>query len=283
MSAGPTITAPPIPAVRGPAIPRRPAAGARRAVRARPRWQEIAGSTRWYLTKWFRQMLHVLAHPEDAFWELKRTGDWRAVPVLLAGVIASRMIIMSTMGFHYIFQPMVDPTQRTFAGYMEYFTRTVTLGMTQFAYGGNPEDVSIIQEASRILVPFVTWCLAHYAISMIFYGEGGLKDIAVAAAFSLTPFILFGWIGSAILTNITTLAERHLWFAFSWVIRLWVFFLFFTHIRVIHDFTFKRTVATYVISLISVVIIWALLALVYGLTMNTYTFFYEIFYEISTR
>jgi hypothetical protein len=31
------------------------------------------------------------------------------------------------------------------------------------------------------------------------------------------------------------------------------------------------------------VIIWALAALVYALTTNTYQFFYEVFYELTTR
>jgi hypothetical protein len=35
--------------------------------------------------------------------------------------------------------------------------------------------------------------------------------------------------------------------------------------------------------LITVLIIWALGALVYALTSNTYEFFYEIFYELTTR
>ena len=284
MTAGPSATARPIPGMAAPAIPRRrTTTGARRRQGTGDRARIWLARGRWYVTKWLRQMLAVMAHPEDGFWELKRTGDWASVPFLLLATILARMLILGTMGFHYIFQPAVDPNARTFAGYMEYFCRTVTLGMTQFAYGGNPEDTSIIQEATRILLPFITWCLAHYAIAMIFYGEGGLKDIAVAAAFSLTPYIMFSWVASAILTNVTTLAEKNLLYSFSWVIRIWVFWLFVTHIRVIHDFTLKRTLATYLISLISVVIIWALLALVYGLTSNTYSFFYEIFYELTTR
>jgi hypothetical protein len=224
----------------------------------------------------------VLAHPEEGFWELKRTGDWASVPFLLGLTIFARMALMEFMSFHYIFQG-VEKTKWTFERIMDQFCRTVTMGMTVFLYNGNPEDTSILQEGLRILVPFFTWCLAHYAIAMIFYGEGSLKHVAVAGAFSLTPFILFSWPASLILTNTTTLAERSLYFGVSWITQLWVFFLFVTHIRVIHDFTFRRTVATYVIGLITVVIIWALGALVYALTSNTYEFFYEIFYELTTR
>jgi hypothetical protein len=283
MTAGPTAPARPAPTAAAPAIPRRPARPSiRPAPRAGARGRAAAGKIRWYLTKWFRQMVNVLAHPEEAFWELKRTGDWLAVPVLMLGVILARMAVMQFMGFHYIFQG-VEKTKWNFERIMEQFTSTVTLGMTTFVYQGNPEDTSIIQEGIRIVIPFVTWCLAHYAIAMIFYGEGSLKDVSVSAAFSLTPFILFSWPASLLLTNATTLSEKTLYFSISWIIKLWVFYLFVTHIRVIHDFTMKRVLATYVLGLITVVIIWALFALVYALTSNTYEFFYEVFYELTTR
>jgi Yip1 domain len=281
MTAGPTA-APSIPSVGAPAIPRRrPARGGPRTG-AGARIRVAAERTRWYLAKWFRQMLFVLTHPTEAFWELKRTGDWASVPFMLSLAVLSRMLLMAFMSFHYVFQG-VERTNWNLERVMQTITATFTIGMTNFIYNGNPEDTSVIQEALRILIPFVTWCIAHYAIAMIFYGEGGLKDIFVSAAFSLSPYIVFAWPASLILTNATTLAERSLYFGVSWIVNFWVIYLFITHIRVIHDFTFKRTMATYALSLITVIIIWALLALVYALTSNTYEFFYELFYELTTR
>jgi len=227
-------------------------------------------------------MLFVLTHPSEAFWELKRTGDWGSVAFMLVLAIAARMLLMSFMSFHYIFQA-VDRTSWNLERIMQQVTSTFTLGTTNFIYNGNPEDSSIIQEALRILIPFVTWCLAHYAIAMIFYGEGGFKDICVSAAYSLSPYIAFSWPASLLLTNVTTLSERSLFYSISWIINFWVIYLFITHIRVIHDFTLRRTMATYVLSLITVILIWALVALVYALTTNTYEFFYELFYELTTR
>jgi len=278
MTAGPVSVVP-----SAAAVPRR-----RRTARGAPRTganaraRVFASRARWYLTKWFRQMLFVLTHPSEAFWELKRTGDWGSVAFMLVLAITARMLLMTFMSFHYIFQA-VDRTSWNLERIMQQVTSTFTLGTTNFIYNGNPEDTSIIQEGLRILIPFVTWCLAHYAIAMIFYGEGGFKDICVSAAFSLSPYILFSWPASLLLTNMTTLSERSLFYSISWIINFWVIYLFVTHIRVIHDFTFKRTMATYILSLITVILIWALVALVYALTTNTYEFFYELFYELTTR
>ena len=278
-TAGPA--AGPLPGVSAPAVPRRRSTrGSQTGAGARAR--VFAGRARWYLTKWFRQMLFVLTSPTEAFWELKRTGDWGAVAFMLTLAVASRMLLMQFMSFHYVFQA-VDRTNWNLERIMQQVTSTFTLGMTNFIYNGNPEDTSVVQEAIRIALPFITWCLAHYAIAMIFYGEGGLKDIAVSAGFSLTPYVLFAWPASLILTNATTLSERSLYYAISWIINFWVIYLFFTHIRIIHDFTIKRTLATYALSLITVILIWALAALVFALTSNTYEFFYELFYELTTR
>jgi hypothetical protein len=265
-----------------PALPRRRNTRGAQRTGWQARARVWASRSWWYLNKWFRQMLFVLTNPGEAFWEIKRVGDWGSVAFMLVLAITARMALMGFMSFHYIFQA-VDRTNWNLERIMQQVTSTFTLGMTNFIYNGNPEDTSVVQESIRILLPFITWCLAHYAIAMIFYGEGGFKDICIAAAFSLTPFVLFSWPASLILTNATTLSERSLYYAVSWLINFWVIYLFFTHIRVIHDFTFKRTIATYALSLITVILIWALGALVYALTTNTYEFFYELFYELTTR
>lgn len=272
-------------AVAAPAVTRRrPMPGTREARRNTPSERlRIAGErTRWYLTKWFRQMVNVLTHPEEGFWDLKRTGDWGAVVFMMALVVIARMLVMQFMAFHYIFQG-VEKTKWNFEHIMYTITSSLTLGMTNFFYGGNPEDTSVIQEGVRILLPFITWCIAHYAIAMIFYGEGSLKDVCLSAAYSLSPYIVFSWGASLILTNATTLSERTLYMGVSWIINLWIIYLFFVHIRAIHDFTVKRTLATYALGLLSVLIIWALAALVYALSLNTWDFIYGLFYEFTTR
>ena len=196
--------------------------------------------------------------------------------------IAARGLVMAVMGFHFVFFA-IDNTVWSVELVMEQISRTVTFGMTQFLYGGNPEDTSILQEGVRIIIPFVTWSLAHYAIAMIFFGEGSFKDICVSAAFSFGPYIVIAPIATFALTNSMTLNERSLFMTISWGTRLWVAYLFYTHIRVIHDFGTGRTLATYAIGAVTVIIIWALAALIFALSSNTYEFFYQVFYELTTR
>ena len=228
-------------------------------------------------------MLFVLTNPTEAFWELKRTGDWGSVAFMLTLAVASRMLLMQFMSFHYIFQA-VDRTNWNLERIMQQVTSTFTLGMTNFIYNGNPEDTSDRAGGDPHRPPLhhlVPRPLRHRHDLLRRGGPEG--HLPSRPAFSLTPFVLFAWPASLILTNATTLSERSLYYAVSWIINFWVIYLFFTHIRIIHDFTFKRTIATYALSLITVILIWALAALVFALTSNTYEFFYELFYELTTR
>lgn len=245
-------------------------------------WRRVAEDVQWYGTKWLRQMVFVALHPEDGFWELKRAGDWWSVAFMVSLLIAARGAVMGLMGFHYVFFA-IDQSVWSVERALDLITRTLTFGMTSFLYGGNPEDTSILQEAVRIAIPFVTWCLAHYAISMIFFGEGSFRDICVSAGFSFGPYIVLAPLATLVLTNTMTLQERGLYMSLSWGTRAWVAYLFYTHMRVIHDFTAARTLATYAIGAATVIVIWALAALVFALSSNTWEFFYQVFYEVTTR
>ena len=245
-------------------------------------WRRVADDVQWYGTKWLRQMVFVALHPEDGFWELKRGGDWWSVAFMLSLLIAARGAVMGFMGFHYVFFA-IDQTQWSVERAFDLITRTLTFGLTSYLYGGNPEDTSILQEGVRIVIPFVTWCLAHYAISMIFFGEGSFRDICVSAGFSFGPYIVLAPLTTLVMTNTMTLQERGLYMSLSWITRAWVAYLFYTHMRVIHDFTTARTLATYAIGAATVIVIWALAALVFALSSNTWEFFYQVFYEVTTR
>lgn len=245
-------------------------------------WRKAVDDARWYSTKWLRQLVFVALHPEDGFWEVKRAGDWWSVAFLVALLIGARGLVMATMGFHFVFFA-IDQSTWSAERVFDLTTRTLTFGMTPYLYGGNPEDTSILQEGVRIAIPFVTWCLAHYAISMILFGEGSLRDICISAGFSFGPYILLAPLTTLVMTNTMTLTERGLYMALSWGTRAWVIYLIYTHIRVIHDFGTGRTWATYLIGSGTVIVIWALAALVFALSSNTWEFFYQVFYEITTR
>ena len=88
------------------------------------------------------------------------------------------MLLMQFMSFHYIFQA-VDRTNWNLERIMQQLTHAHP-GDDQLHLQRQPRGHLRRAGGVRIALPFITWCLAHYAIAMIFYGEGALKDIAVS-------------------------------------------------------------------------------------------------------
>ena len=240
----------------------------------------------WWLNKVAKQGLSVLAHPSDAFWDLKRTGDWFAVPFVLLLVIAARMATLALTNFQYVFskpgQAAVGETGFDLAQALNWVSQSATLGMTNFFYDSSPERVSVILEFVRIIIPFGTWCIAHYAVASIFFGEGKFKDVVVAAAFCFMPYILFSWPITALMTNITTLKEQDAYFTATYAIGFWAAYLYFMQIRTIHDFSNRQTWASWLISLVTVILIWALLIVLFVLTSQVTEFARDVTYELFT-
>ena len=256
----------------------------------RTRREKVGAWTReslWWLNKVAKQGLSVLAHPADAFWDLKRTGDWLTIPFILLLVIAARMMTLAATNFQYVFIKPGTLEIGQSGGFsleqlMSWASQSATLGMTNFFYDSSPERVSVILEFVRILIPFVTWCLAHYAVASIFFGEGRFKDVVVAASFCFTPYILFSWPIAAILTNVTTLKEKDLYFTATFAVGFWAAYLYFVQIRTIHDFSNKQTWVTWMISLVTVIFIWALFVVLFVLTSQVTEFVRDVAYELFT-
>ncbi len=240
----------------------------------------------WWLNKVAKQGLSVLAHPSDAFWDLKRTGDWLAIPILLLLVITARMLTLALTNFQYVFskpgQLELGTTEFNLEQALNWASQSATLGMTNFFYDSSPERVSVILEFVRILIPFGTWCLAHYAVASIFFGEGKFKDVVVAASFCFMPYILFSWPITALMTNITTLKEKDVYFTATFAVGFWAAYLYFVQIRTIHDFSNKQTWSCWIISLITVILIWALFIVLFVLTSQVTEFFRDVIYELFT-
>jgi DNA-binding beta-propeller fold protein YncE len=186
----------------------------------------------------------------DWLQDVRRRGGLKAVPVLLTLAVIVRMISLSALSFHF-------RTQR-------------------------PEETRTIFEIGKILIPWITWCVSALAVSEILYGEGTFRQIVEDSAWSLWPFILFAVPLNAI-TRVLTLDDKILFRAGWWVIWGLLFWQFFRQGTRLHNFQVRKSALLVVLSLVGMVIIWALLGLVYALTGEIVRFFREILIEIYVR
>jgi tetratricopeptide (TPR) repeat protein len=179
----------------------------------------------------------------------ERSGLW-AVPVLLVLAIAVRMAGLAVQSYHFQAQ--------------------------------RPEQTRLLFEAGKVLIPWITWCVAAVAVGEIFYGEGTFRQILIGSAWALWPFIVLT-VPLNLVTHVITREEKVLYQVgqyLIWALMVWQFYLQF---RNLHNFEAGQAVGVMLLAVVGVLIIWGLLALVYALTSEIIRFIQQVALEIYVR
>jgi len=195
------------------------------------------------LLRGWRQLLATLRDVRQ------RSGLW-AVPVLLLLAVVVRMVSLAAMSFHFRVQ--------------------------------RPDETRLLLETSKILIPWITWCVSALAVGEVFYGEGTFRRIVISSAWALWPFIVLA-LPVNLITNLITLDEKALyhvgWIAI-WTLMAWQLF---QQVKTVHNFEAGQALAVMVLTLLGILIIWVLLGLVYALTGEIVRFIRQILLEIYVR
>jgi YD repeat-containing protein len=195
-----------------------------------------------------------------AVYQYRRFKNWlilqkekhglRSIPILLALAIFSWMVSLSTLSYHF--------TKR------------------------RPEEIRLLFESGKYIIPWITWCISAYGVGEIFYGKGTFRKILVNSAWALWPLIVF-LIPINSLTNILSLNEKAIYYALYyaiWVLLVWQFLLV---IRDTHEFELGQAFRVMLLILVGMVFIWILCGLVYALTQEIFRFIGQLILEIYVR
>lgn len=82
-----------------------------------------------------------------------------------------------------------------------------------------------------------------------------MRDIWIAAAYSLTPWILFGFLG-ILLSNVLSLDEAMIYQTFQVVGAGWSLLLVFLGMMIVHQYTVKKTIVSIIITLLAILAVW---------------------------
>lgn len=236
------------PAVRGGACSTLPSG------RRLERWRRRAGHAFRSLASavWesVRFAVWILAEPQETFYRLKTRGTVGAALVILALALAVRIGTFFTTAFHFS--------------------------------SAEPWEVNFASEALRLVAPFASWVVANYAVTAILYGEGTLRQIFVSSAYCLTPYILFVP-PISLLTNLLTLGEAALVNGALALTYAWVAVLFLISVKVVHDYEWRQALGIVLLTLVTMLALWAVGATVYGLTDQVLHFVREVIREALIR
>lgn len=190
----------------------------------------------------------MIKHPGEAFFQLKfeRLGTWRQGVILVAIALVVRVANLLLTNFDM--SPLV------------------------------PGQSNLLYQAVKFILPLATWIVANYLVGDLYEGEADLGEIIAGASYALVPFIVMQ-LPLAVLTHVFVPTDHF----YNWFVlfeRIWVIYMFFTQVRVLHNLEWLDAVKASLMTLLGVVILWAMMAILYGLGEQAFTFVHQVIQEI---
>ncbi len=199
-----------------------------------------------------RYARYVIFHPFKGFWDLKkeRRGNLRSAALLLAG-----LIVMLTV-------------RRQFTGFA--------------INSSDPLSMNLLLQITYVLLPFILWCAANWAITTLVDGEGTFSDIFITTAYALTPVILLN-IPMVIMSNVLVLEEMPFYYLLDAVSVIWAGFLIVVGIMTVHQFTMPKTIGTMIIAVVGMAAILVLFLLFFTMLQQMFNFAKIAYFELFRR
>ena len=194
----------------------------------------------------------LLFHPLDASWDLKREkrGSMAAALTLLGLCCAAVAVYDCFTGF--IFCAVAE------------------------------EDRNLLLEFAKVLAPFLLFCVCNWCVTSLIGGEGSFRDIAMAAAYSLTPLVVFLPLAT-LLSHALTKEEQDFYVVFVVLAGLWTVMLLVCSNKQIHNYSMGRALGILLLTVLVMLIVVFLLVLAFVLVQQFVSFVQDIADELYLR
>jgi len=164
---------------------------------------------------------HVIFHPCDGFWDLKHEKR---------GTMGAALTIVGLVALTYV-------VMRQYTGFIF-----------------NPRDLSrlnVLVELLSVLVPFFLWAVVNWALTTLMDGKGTLRDIIIATAYALVPFVLIN-LPLTLVSNYLTMEEGTFYHFFRIAAALWTAYLIFIGMAVTHDYEKGKNFWTCLLTIVGI-------------------------------
>ncbi len=198
--------------------------------------------------------LYILIHPVDGYRELKNNKKYSltAANIILALWVLERILSWGYSDFDFKSQAALE------------------------------SPVSLPRILLTTVILFAIACVSNWCFCTLMDGKGRLKEIWIACAYAMLPYVLLALIQVA-LSHVAVMEEAVFLTYMNAIGMLWTAFLLFEAVYVVHDYTVPKAVAAIALTALGVLIIAFLVILVTGLASQIYSFFKTIYFEIKLR
>ena len=195
---------------------------------------------------------HVVFHPFEGFEDLrwKKQGSMRIALIVVCLLFVQQIAYNRMYGFQY---------------YTDY-----------------DKTFNIVPYIFKSFIIFFTWVVANWAMCTLFDGEGSMRNICINSAYALIPFIVCYLIGTVM--SHFLIEDEFVFIQAVEVLGLcWSFVLMISGQKAVHQFTFGKTIAMILLTLVAMVAILFLLVLLLTLFQQVIIFILSIYTELSYR
>lgn len=146
----------------------------------------------------------------------------------------------------------------------------------------DPQNVNILLESAVLVLPLLSWVICSYLMTSLIDGESTLKDQLAVSCYCTVPYTLITLI-SIVISQFMSLQELGIFNAVKGAALIWMFLLLFVSLMVLNDYSISKTFGITLLSLIAVVILWAVLILLFSLTVQLFSLIFNFIKEIQLK
>ena len=200
-----------------------------------------------------RYSLYVILHPADGYWDLihAKRGSYAAANFIVILTLLTHVWKLRFASF--VVQPKV-----------------------------NWEEVNIIMEFAKVLLPLAIFCICNWGVTTLFDGKGHLGDIYMGTAYALTPYTLIQ-LPIIILSNFVTVEESAFYSVFNSLLFVWIGILIFMAIMMIHSYSFAKTLLFVIFTAFGMLVFIFIMLLFFSMISQGVAYFVSLGREVIFR
>lgn len=195
---------------------------------------------------------HVITHPFDGFWDLKREKRGTLAAAVTFAVLTVLMLVVRKQGTAFLFN------------------------MNRL------EDVDMMVDIVTVGMLFILWCVANWCLTSLMDGEGKMQDIAIFTGYSLLPLLIIQF-PLVVVSHMITAEEGTFYYVFTVISCLWTIALLLVGMMITHQYSMKKTLVTTVLTLVGMAIILFIALLFFSVIQQFLTFIVTAYKEIRFR
>lgn len=195
---------------------------------------------------------HVIFHPFDGFWDLKREHRGSVGAALTFVILTIFMLVVQKQNTAFLFN-----TNRL-------------------------ETINVMVDIITVGLLCILWCVSNWCLTSLMDGEGKMKDIMIYTGYSLIPLwlIQFPLVG---MSHLITTEEGTFYYVLSTISYIWTIGLLLAGMMVTHQYSVKKTLFTTLLTIIGMAILLFIGLLFFSVIQQIVTFVITIYKEVRFR